>query len=163
TACRLQGSVPILDIDPPSVEASPAAGHDSSPSVGYVASRVAGGRVSGPGITPKVVPIFQAGDEAYARWRLTNVRPQEQPGYVIATATGPLGDLTSEQMRIVGELARAYGDGAVRVTPEQDFVFRWVSATDLRQLYRRLAAAGLGLAEAGTVADVASCPGAETC
>ena len=33
----------------------------------------------------------------------------------------------------------------------------------MRQLYRRLAAAGLGLAEAGTIADVASCPGAETC
>src|SRR5262249_6406228 len=33
----------------------------------------------------------------------------------------------------------------------------------VRQLYRRLAAAGLGLSEAGTIADVASCPGAETC
>src|SRR5205823_3266503 len=32
-----------------------------------------------------------------------------------------------------------------------------------RPLYQRLAAAGLGLAESGTVADVASCPGAETC
>ena len=31
------------------------------------------------------------------------------------------------------------------------------------QLYRRLAAAGLGLAEAGTIADVTSCPGAESC
>jgi len=33
----------------------------------------------------------------------------------------------------------------------------------VRQLYTRLAAAGLGLGEAGTIADVASCPGAETC
>src|SRR5207245_10043451 len=40
---------------------------------------------------------------------------------------------------------------------------RWINACDVRQLYRRLAAAGLGLAEAGTIADVASCPGAETC
>ena len=38
-----------------------------------------------------------------------------------------------------------------------------MNACDVRQLYRRLAAAGLGLAEAGTIADVASCPGAETC
>src|SRR5438132_14416035 len=66
-------------------------------------------------------------------------------------------------MRVLGELARAYGDGAVRTTPEQDLLFRWVNACDVRQLYRRLAAAGLGLAEAGTVADVTSCPGAETC
>src|SRR5262249_46850915 len=160
TACRLQGAVPILDIDPPAIEEKPEGSNESSPSVGYVASRVANGRVSGPGLAPRVIPIFQAGDESYARWRMTNVRPQKQPGYVIATATVPLGDLTSEQMRVIGELARAYGDGTVRVTPEQDFVFRWVSATDLRQLYRRLAAAGLGLAEAGTGADVASCPGA---
>src|SRR5207247_1760911 len=55
------------------------------------------------------------------------------------------------------------GDGTIRVTPEQDLLIRWVNACDVRQLYRRLAAAGLGLAEAGTVADVTSCPGAESC
>jgi len=60
-------------------------------------------------------------------------------------------------------LARAYSDGTVRVSPDQDLLFRWVNACDVRQLYRRLAAAGLGLAEAGTVADVVSCPGAESC
>ena len=60
------------------------------------------------------------------RWRATNVRPQKQFGYVMATATVPLGDLTSEQMRVIGELARAYGDGTVRVTLDQDLVFRWV-------------------------------------
>src|SRR6202040_2975954 len=69
----------------------------------------------------------------------------------------------SEQMRVIGELARAYGDGTIRVTADQDLVFRWVSASDVREVYRRLAAAGLGLAEAGTIADVTSCPGAESC
>jgi sulfite reductase (NADPH) hemoprotein beta-component len=109
------------------------------------------------------VPVYQASDEAYARWRATNVRPQKQFGYVMVTATVPLGDLTSEQMRVLGELARAYGDGTVRVTVDQDLVFRWISVSDVRELYRRLAAASLGLAEAGTVADVTSCPGAESC
>src|SRR5205823_11089681 len=137
--------------------------HASSPSVGHVAARVAQAPVRGPGLIPVVVPVYQAGDDMYARWRTTNVRPQKQFGYVIAVAAVPLGDLTSAQMRVVGELARAYGDGAVRVTPEQDLMFRWVNASDVRQLYRRLAAGGLGLAEAGTIADVASCPGAETC
>src|SRR5262249_7109968 len=50
-----------------------------------------------------------------------------------------------------------------RVTPDQDLLFRWVNACDVRPLYSRLAAAGLGLGGAGTIADVASCPGAETC
>jgi len=124
---------------------------------------VSAGRISGPGLTPAVVPVFQAGDEAYARWRVTNVLAQKQFGFAMAIASVPLGDLTSEQMRVLGELARAFGDGTVRVTPDQDLVIRWVNACDVRQLYRRLAAAGLGLAEASTVADVASCPGAETC
>src|SRR5437762_4644825 len=146
TACRLRGQVPALDIDPPAVEEKPQWVKDSSPSVGHIASRVASGRVSGPGLTPKVVPLFQAGDEAYAQWRSTNVRPQKHFGYVIAIATVPLGDLTGEQMRVVGELSRAYGDGSVRVTVEQDLLFRWVNAYDVRQLYLCLEAGGLGMA-----------------
>jgi sulfite reductase beta subunit-like hemoprotein len=163
TACRLRGQVPTLEIDPPAGEPKPEWVKDSSPSAGHIASRVAAGRISGPGITPAIVPLFQAGDEVYARWRGTNVHAQKQFGYVMAVASVPLGDLTSEQMRVLGELARAYGDGTIRVTPDQDLLFRWVNVCDVRQLYRRLAAAGLGLAEAGTIADVASCPGAETC
>jgi sulfite reductase beta subunit-like hemoprotein len=77
--------------------------------------------------------------------------------------TVPLGDLTSAQMRVLAELSRAYSDGTVRVTSDQDLVLRWVSASNLRPLYRRIAAAGLGLAGAETIADVASCPGAESC
>jgi sulfite reductase beta subunit-like hemoprotein len=162
-ACRLSGAVPTLDIDPPASEPKPDWAPGSSPSVGYVAARVSSGRIDGPGLTPQVVPIYHAGDGEYARWRATNVRAQKQFGYVMAVAAVPLGDLTGEQMRVLGELACAYGDGTLRVTPEQDLVFRWVNASDIRQLYRRLAAAGLGLAEAGTLADVASCPGAESC
>jgi sulfite reductase (NADPH) hemoprotein beta-component len=163
SSCRLRGSAPTLEIQPPASEAKPEWPKDSSPSVGHIAARVAAGRVTGPGITPAILPVFHAGDDAYARWRATNVRAQKQFGFVIAIVSVPLGDLTSEQMRVVGELARAYGDGTVRVTADQDLVLRWVNACDVRQLYRRLAAAGLGLAEAGTIADVASCPGAETC
>ena len=163
TACRLGGEVPTLEIEPPAGEPKPDWVKDAAPSQGHIAARVGAQQVKGPGIVPTIVPMLQTGDEAYARWRATNVRPQKQFGYVIATATVPLGDLTSEQMRVLGELSRAYGDGTVRVTPEQDLVLRWVNACDVRQLYRRLAAAGLGLAEAGSIADVTSCPGAESC
>src|SRR5919201_6922862 len=73
TACRLRGEVPTLEIDAPASEATPDWIKDSSPSVGHIASRVAGGRVKGPGITPAIVPVFQAGDDSYVRWRATNV------------------------------------------------------------------------------------------
>ena len=160
--CEAEG-VPLLEIDPPALEAAPAWTREQAPSPNLIASRVASVQPSGPGITPTLVPVYLPGDEAYARWRATNVQAQKQFGYVIATATVPLGDLTSEQMRVIGELAAAYSDGTVRVTMDQNLVFRWVSVGDLRELYRRLSAASLGLAEASSVADVASCPGAESC
>ena len=162
-ASRMSGRVPTLDIDPPVSEPRPAPADASSPSVGHIAARVSRQTPSGPGIVPVVAPVFQPGDEAYARWRASNTRPQKQFSYVTATASVPLGDLTSEQMRVIGELAAAYGDGTIRVTPDQNVLFRWVNVSDIRQLYRRLAAAGLGLSDASSVADVASCPGAETC
>ena len=161
--CRLNGEVPTLDIDPAPAESRPDWMKAGSPSVSHIASRVTAQQVKGPGIVPTIVPLLQPGDEAYARWRVTNVRPQKQFGYLMATVTVPLGDLSSGQMRVLGELARAYGDGTVRVTPDQNLVFRWVNACDVRQLYKRVAAAGLALAEASTVANVVSCPGAESC
>jgi sulfite reductase (NADPH) hemoprotein beta-component len=99
----------------------------------------------------------------FLRWQATNVRRQKQEGYAVATVTVPLGDLTGAQMRVLADLSLAYGDGAVRVTHDQDLLFRWVPASELPELYRRLAAAGLGLGGAGTLADVTSCPGAEAC
>jgi sulfite reductase beta subunit-like hemoprotein len=163
TACRLSGAVPTLDIDPPQSEPAPESRSAVAPSVATIASHVVDSRIDGPGLTPTIAPLYRPGDEAYARWRATNTRSQRQGGYFVAVAAVPLGDLTSGQMRAVGELARAYGDGTVRVTSEQDLLFRWIRAGDVRALFERLAAAGLGLAEAGTLADVASCPGAESC
>jgi sulfite reductase (NADPH) hemoprotein beta-component len=93
----------------------------------------------------------------------TNVRRQKQPGYALVTARLPLGDLTSGQLRAVADLAEAYGDATVRVTIGQNLLFRWVKLDAVEALYQRLDAAGLSAPDAGTLADVVSCPGAETC
>jgi sulfite reductase beta subunit-like hemoprotein len=161
--CRADTSVPLLTIDPPAVEAPPDWRRREAAPAGVIGSRVGGALPSGPGITPVILPVYQSGDEAYLRWRTSNVRPQKQFGYVLVTVTVPLGDLTSEQMRSLADLARAYGDGSVRVTLDQNVVFRWVRVADVRELYARLAAASLGRPDAATVADVVSCPGAESC
>ncbi len=161
--CRGEGAVPLCKVHPPVAEGEPTWDHEDAPAPNIIAARVAAGPPIGPGVVPNLVPVFMPGDDAYLRWRATNVRPQRQFGYVQAITTVPLGDLTSEQMRVIAELASAYGDGTIRVTVDQDLVFRWVRERHLRDLHKRLAAAGLGLAEAGTVADVTSCPGAESC
>ena len=161
-ACQSDG-IPTLEIDPPADESAPDWQRGDAPAPNMIVSRVSAVQPTGPGITPVIVPVFLSTDEAYQRWRATNVRAQKQFGYATAVATVPLGDLSSEQMRVVAELAEAYGDGSVRVTVDQDLVLRWVPIGELRELHRRLAAASLGLAEASTIADVTSCPGAESC
>jgi sulfite reductase (NADPH) hemoprotein beta-component len=154
-----------FDPEAPPVEGEPDWEHLPAPSATSLAARVAAGEVRGPGITPQLrrgLPVAVM-DGDYARWRRTNVRLQKQPGYVAVTVTLPLGDITAPQLRALAELAAAYGDGTVRTTADQDFVLRWVRAADLPALFRRLEAASLGLPDANTIADVTSCPGAESC
>ena len=90
--------------------------------------------------------------------------PQKQFGFSMATATVPLGDMTSAQMRVI---ARAGARVRRRHDPRHDGSGSRVPLGQRRptcaSCIGRLAAAGLGLAEAGTIADVASCPGAESC
>jgi sulfite reductase beta subunit-like hemoprotein len=162
-AFRAQGGAALpFDPEAPPVEAEPDWAAAAAPSAAALAARVSAGAVRGPGITPQVraLPVL---DGEYARWRRTNVRPQKQPGYVAVTVTLPLGDVTAAQMRALGELAAAYGDGTLRTTADQDLVLRWVLAADVPALHQRLQAASLGLPDANTIADVTSCPGAESC
>jgi sulfite reductase (ferredoxin) len=108
-------------------------------------------------------PLEGAVGEALARWRATNVRPQPQPGYVVATVRLPLGDLTATQARRIAELARRFTGDTLRLTVEQNLVFRWVPEADLPELHRELTELGLGEAGASTVADITACPGTDTC
>jgi len=153
-----------LPFDPqsPPVEAPPHWYRPSPPTVQEYAVAAAG-PVKGPGILPVVEPDLSPPSAQFFTWLRTNVHRQKQPGYSSAVATVPLGDLTAGQMRILGEIARAFGDDTVRTTSEQNLVFRWVPDGELAKLYRALAAVGLGLPGAGTITDVASCPGAESC
>jgi sulfite reductase (NADPH) hemoprotein beta-component len=128
-----------------------------------IAARASAAVVTGPGLRPVTRPVLPVFDEGRSRWARTNVRPQRQEGYSIVTVTVPLGDLTAVQMRLLGELALAFGDGTIRTSNNQDLLFRWVRTGDVPSLYERLAAAGLGGGDANTLADVTSCPGAEAC
>lgn len=161
---RAEGGV-SLPFDPATVpaEQAPAWQRAAAPSIADVAARVTAGEVRGPGIRPEPTPVLNVSDEQYSAWARTNVRLQKQPGYSAVIASVPLGDLSSEQMRLIADLSLAYSDGQVRVTPTQNLVFRWVPNEDVRALYERLCAMGLPLGGADTIADVTSCPGAESC
>ena len=103
------------------------------------------------------------GSEAFKRWLKTNIRPQRQEGYVVATVTLPIGDATSHQLRALADIARRFTNESIRTTVEQNFVIRWVSESDLPELYAALDAVGLGAPGAGGIVDIVSCPGTDTC
>lgn len=115
----------------------------------------------GPGLVPRFLPVV--GDPRGERFRRANVRSQKQPGFATVTAVVPLGDVTSGRLRALALLARAYSDGTVRFTIGQNVVLRWVRDEDVGALHAHLVRLGLGDPDPDSLADVASCPGAESC
>lgn len=101
--------------------------------------------------------------EGFDLWRGTNVKSQRQEGYAAVAITLPLGDITSSQLRSLADISRRFTNGTIRTTVDQNIVLRWVAESDLPEVYAALNAVGLGLAGAGTIADVTSCPGTDTC
>jgi len=80
---------------------------------------------SGPGIHPNTVRLTALPD-TYLRWMRRNVSAQKQDGYCHVMARLPLGDFTAGQMRVLADLADAYSDGAMRLTVDQNVLYRWV-------------------------------------
>ena len=121
-----EGGKPLgFDPDTLPVE-QPPTHRDTAPTILETATRAGATQVHGPGILPDVKPTLRVLDEDFLKWQATNVMPQKQAGYALVTATVPLGDLTAAQLRVLAELSQAYGDSTLRVTVDQDLVFRWV-------------------------------------
>jgi sulfite reductase (ferredoxin) len=114
-------------------------------------------------------PLHAPGDapssasEDFQAWYKTNVRPQRQAGYSTITLTLPLGDITASQLRSLADIVRRFTRETIRTTVEQNFVIRWVSNRDLVEIYEALRAVELGDPGAGTIVDIVSCPGTDTC
>ena len=101
--------------------------------------------------------------ESFEEWKATNVYPQRQEGYAVAVVALPLGDLSSDQMRALAELARCFSGDTVRTTVEQNIVFRWVADAHLPEFYSALKDIGLHEPGASSIVDVTACPGTDTC
>jgi sulfite reductase (NADPH) hemoprotein beta-component len=152
-----------LPFDPASVhpETAPDWAPAEAPTLQAVAA-MASTPVNGPGIMPGTVRL-QPLPDAFVRWMRSNVSKQRQQGYYHVTVRLPLGDFTAGQMRVLADLSEAYGDGSMRLTVEQNVLFRWVTREAIEPFYQRIAAAGLAAPDANTLSDVVSCPGAESC
>ena len=114
-----------------------------------------------------------ARDKDFAQWVQQNTRAQKQPGFVavvVSTKPGPHafensapGDLSSNQMRELADLAERYSDGEIRVTHEQNLVLTDVARCDLFPLWKAFQRIGLATPNIGLLTDIISCPGGDFC
>ena len=152
----------LFDPEAPPTEDAPTWAADAPPSVESIRALVRRSATSGPGLHPAVVES-KLDPGAYEAWRHTNVRAQRQTGFSVVLVRLALGDVTAGQLRALATLSVAFGDGSVRLTPDQNLFLRWVPDGVVNELFIRLAAAGLATSGAATIRDVTSCPGAESC
>ncbi|HEX7031835.1 MAG TPA: nitrite/sulfite reductase [Nitrososphaera sp.] len=101
---------------------------------------------------------------AYERWLHTNVVAQKQEDYFTVFVTLGAGDITASQLRVLASAIRDYSaEGVARNTPHQNFAIRYVRGTELRDLYEKLASAGLANPGALTIASTVGCSGTTSC
>ncbi len=74
-----------------------------------------------------------------------------------------LGDLTAERARGLAEVVRQFSSGELRISIEQNIYLPWVREEELSDLYAALVELSLAERGVGTIADITTCPGSDTC
>ena len=99
----------------------------------------------------------------YELWKNTNLFKQKQEGYYAVYVRVPNGNISSDiSRRLIGQLEGVIADD-VRVTINQGLQFRFVKPEHLPYVYQVLESEGLATPGFGSVADITSCPGTDTC
>jgi len=110
----------------------------------------------------------QKNDKAFTRWLERNVHPHKKPGYAAVTLSlkdpkvAP-GDITSEQMNFVADLADKYSFGELRSSHEQNLILADVEKTRLYELWQEAKAHSLASPTVGLINDIICCPGGDFC
>jgi len=118
----------------------------------------------------QVVQLADANDQkAFARWLERNVKSHQVPGYASVVlslkphGTVAPGDVTTEQMLAIADLADAYSFGEIRATHEQNLVLADVEQAKLYSLWKDAKTQGLVLPNIGYLTDIIACPGGDFC
>ncbi len=107
-------------------------------------------------------------DPAFRAFARTNLHPHKNPDYGIVTISlkahgATPGDATSDQMRLIADLAEAFGHDEIRISHEQNIVLPHVHKKDIPAIRAALSEAGLGTANIGLASDIIACPGMDYC
>ncbi len=124
-----------------------------------------------PSFQTKSLAAFESAytnDPVFRAWADTNLADHRETGYAIVSISlkahgATPGDATSEQMRVMAELAKTYGHDELRISHEQNVILPHVHRADLPALHAALKAAALGTANIGLISDIIACPGMDYC
>jgi sulfite reductase (NADPH) hemoprotein beta-component len=104
----------------------------------------------------------------FRAWADTNVTPHRHPDHGIVSISlkahgATPGDASSDQMRVVADLAERYGHDDIRVSHAQNLVLPHVALADIPAVHAALREAGLATANIGLASDIIACPGMDYC
>jgi len=109
-----------------------------------------------------------ASNPAFAAWVKRCVHPHRVSGYRAVTLSlkphgKPTGDITSEQMYAVADMADQYSFGELRVSHEQNLILADVKLGDLFALWQTAREHGVATPNIGLLTDIICCPGGDFC
>lgn len=104
----------------------------------------------------------------FKKWFNINTHAHKVKGYRIVTISlkragiAP-GDMTTEEMNFIADLADKYTFGELRTTHEQNIALADVPQKDLFDVWQALEQQNMARAHIGFITDIISCPGGDFC
>lgn len=102
-------------------------------------------------------------EEAYGKWKETNVIKQKQEGLFAIGIKVHLGDFYTPKARLLADLVKKYAANEIRLTLRQNILIRHIKEELLPFFYVELQKLGFAKAGYNSTADITACPGTDTC
>lgn len=116
-------------------------------------------------LIPKLINYAERSVETehYKHWLATNVVEQKQKGFFAIYIKVLVGDIKVDKARAFVEAIKPYVADEIRITVNQGLLLKFVRKEALPSLYLALNNIGFTTAGFGSVADITTCPGTDTC
>lgn len=106
---------------------------------------------------------FDLSDPVFRNWFSSNTTRQKQSGYYTVGLRIHNGDISTDKTRELLSIMESLGLDDIRTTIHQNFVIRYVKASQLFVLYEKLQPLGLTKSGPQGLGNIVTCPGTDTC
>lgn len=113
--------------------------------------------------TAAVTAVKPVDDLAYDIWKRTNVFEQKQVGYYGVFVKVMTGDIPTDKARELIAGIRDHIADDIRITQNQNLLFKYVRKESLPHLFNILTALGYARPGFDSTSDITTCPGTDTC